>query len=38
MERLYTYKATKYKDILNGQYVGESNVLFDLALKYDKAD
>jgi hypothetical protein len=34
MERLYIYKTTKCKEILNEQHVGESSVLFDLALKY----
>jgi hypothetical protein len=37
MEGLYIYK-TKCKEILNEQHIGESNVLFDLALKYDKTD
>jgi hypothetical protein len=38
MEKLYIYTTTKCKEILNKQHVGESNVLFDLALKYDKTD
>jgi hypothetical protein len=38
LERLYTYKTTKCKTIMNEQHVEESNALFDLALKYEKTD
>jgi hypothetical protein len=38
MDKLYIYKTTKCKEILNEQRVGESIVLFDLALKYAKTD
>jgi hypothetical protein len=37
-EKLYIYKTTKCKEILNEQHVGQSNVLFNLALKYEKID
>jgi hypothetical protein len=36
LERLYIYKTAKCKQILNKQYVGESNILFDLILDHDK--
>jgi hypothetical protein len=38
MEKLYIYKTTKCKEILNEQHVCDSNVLLDLALKYDETD
>jgi hypothetical protein len=36
LERLYICKAAKCKQILNKQYIGESNVLFDLVIDNDK--
>jgi hypothetical protein len=36
LERLYIYKTAKCKQVLNEQYVGFTNVLFNLILDYDK--
>jgi hypothetical protein len=36
LERFYIYKANRIKQIMNEQYVGDHNVLFEMLLRYDK--
>jgi hypothetical protein len=35
LERLYIYKTAKYKPIMNGQFVKNSKVLFNLVIDKD---
>jgi hypothetical protein len=34
-EKFYIYETSRFKHVLNEQYVSETNVLFDLLINYD---